>query len=167
VTEILMENFHENDQDEWAILKDVCREMTIQEIEERYHITGIISQNRNSSRRLAIHPLTEEQVVFKILNKSSLKEQHKKLLLYREIRTLQMLADIKNVTELYEVIDTGDRIYIILEYASGGELFEFVKAKAPFSDSLCREIFRPITKVIAYMHSLNLVHRDLKLEKVL
>ena len=154
--------------DEWGMFKEAgMHEMTLSEIEERYHIAAIISQNRNASVRLAIHNVTGDQVAIKILNKSTLREQHKKILLLREISTLKLLGDNKHVTELYDVIDSGDRIWVIMEYASGGELFDFVKAKAPLPDSTAREVFRPIVKVVVYMNSLNLVHRDLKLENVL
>lgn len=157
-----------SEEDEWAMFKEVgMRELSLQEIEERYTFAGIISQNKNASVRLAIHNVTGDQVAMKILNKSQLREQHKKILLLREISTLKLLGDNKHVTELYDVIDCGDRIWVIIEYASGGELFDFVKAKSPLPDSVAREVFRPIVKVVAYMHSLKLVHRDLKLENVL
>jgi len=154
--------------DEYENLKTVgIHSLTMSEIEERYHIAAIISQNRNASVRLAIHNVTGDQVAIKILNKSTLREKHKRILLMRELFTLKRLENNKHVTELYDIIDSGDRIWVVMEYASGGELFDFVKAKSPLSDSIAREVFRPIVKVVAYMNTLNLVHRDLKLENVL
>ena len=155
------------DEDPWAMFEDVVHHKTMDEIKERYVDIGILSQNRNSTVRLSLHNKTGERVVMKILNKSSFTDAKKRLLLYREIKTLQAMGDQKHITELYEVIDSGDRIWVIMEYAAGGELFDFVKAKAPLQESAAREIFRPIVKVVAYMHSINLVHRDLKLENVL
>ncbi|OHS96525.1 CAMK family protein kinase [Tritrichomonas foetus] len=155
------------DEDPWGMFQDVVHHMTIDEIKDRYKDIGILSQNRNATVRLSIHNKTGERVVMKILNKSSYTEAKKRLLLYREIRTLQALGNQKHITELYEVIDSGDRIWVVMEYAAGGELFDFVKAKAPLVESAAREIFRPIVRVVAYMHSIQLVHRDLKLENVL
>lgn len=157
-----------SDEDDWKMFKDVgMRELSVPEIEKIYHFAGIISQNRNASVRLGVHSITGSQVAMKILNKSMFKDQKKKVMLLREISTMRLLGDYKYVTELYDVIDSGDRIWVIMEYAGGGELFNFVKAKAPLSDSTARDVFRPIVKVVAYMHSLHLVHRDLKLENVL
>lgn len=157
-----------SEEDDWKMFDDVgMRKLTLQEIEKIYQFSGIIAQNRNASVRLAIHIVTGDKVAMKILNKSQLREQHKKVLLLREISTLKLLGDCKNVTELYDVIDSGDRIWVIMEYAGGGELFDFIKAKAPLTDSDAREVFRPIVKVVAYMHSLHCVHRDLKLENVM
>lgn len=153
--------------DPWGRFQNVVHPMTIDEIKERYKDIGILSQNRNATVRLYIHIKTGERVVMKILNKSSLIDPKKRHLLYQEITTLQALGNHKHISELYEVIDSGDRIWIVIEYAAGGELFYFAKAKAPFSENDARDIFRPIVKVVAYMHSKNLVHRDLKLENVL
>jgi serine/threonine protein kinase len=141
--------------------------MTLDEVTERYHMTELISQNMNCVVRLAIHTQTKEQVCFKIFTKSSLISSHKSYLVFREISTLKMLKNSKNITELYEAIDTGDRIWMVLEYAAGGELFDFIREKAPLSEKIVRDIFLPIVKVVAYMHSLNLVHRDLKLENII
>ncbi|KAH0790481.1 CAMK family protein kinase [Histomonas meleagridis] len=152
---------------EWEMFQDVVHPMSIDEINERYKSIGILSQTRNSTVRLSIHNKTGEKVVMKIINKSTVDDAKKRLLLYREIRTLQVLGDQKHITELYEVIDSGDRIWVVMEYAAGGELFDFVKAKAPLVESDAREIFRPIVRVVAYMHSVHLVHRDLKLENIL
>ena len=155
------------EEDPWAMFRDVVYHLSVEEIKERYIDIGIISQNRNCTVRLSIHDRTGQKVVMKILNKSMFQDQTKRLLLYREIQTLRLLGNEKHITELYEVIDSGDRIWLVMEYAAGGELFDFVKAKAPLVESQAREIFRPIAKVVAFMHSLNLVHRDLKLENVL
>jgi serine/threonine protein kinase len=103
----------------------------------------------------------------KILKKSMYQEERTRRLLYREICTLQALENEKHITELYEVLDSGDRIWVVMEYAAGGELFDFVHAKAPLPESQAREIYRPIVKVVAHMHEKKLVHRDLKLENVL
>ena len=156
-----------DDDDPWAMFKDVTHALPVEQIKQRYIDIGIISQNRNCTVRLSIHERTGQKVVMKILNKDMFSDQTKRLLLYREIQTLRLLGDEKHITELYEVIDSGDRIWVVMEYAAGGELFDFVKAKAPLVDSQAREIFRPIAKVVAFMHSQNLVHRDLKLENVL
>lgn len=155
------------DEDPWGMFQDVVRPMTVDQIKDRYKDIGILSQNRNSTIRLSIHNKTGERVVMKILNKSSFTDPKKRLLLYREIRTLQALGDQKHITQLYEVIDSGDRIWVVIEYAAGGELFDFVRAKAPLVESAAREIFRPIVRIVAYMHSINIVHRDLKLENLL
>lgn len=156
-----------DDDDPWAMFREHVRFMTLEEIDSRYKYIGILSQNRNATVRLSIHNRTGEKVIMKILNKTTMSDPKKRLLLYREIVTLRLLGDQKHITELYEVLDTGDRIWVVMEYAAGGELFDFVKAKAPLVESQARDIFRPIVKVVEFMHIRHLVHRDLKLENVL
>ncbi|OHT17237.1 CAMK family protein kinase [Tritrichomonas foetus] len=160
-------SMNENSSDSWEMFQDVVHVMSMDQIMERYKFLSKISQNRNATIRLSLHIRTGEYVVMKILNKSAYSNAKKKLLLYREILTMQALGNKKHITELYEVIDSGDRIWVVMEFASGGELFHFVKSKAPLSENVAREIFRPIVRIVSYMHSLNIVHRDLKLENVL
>jgi serine/threonine protein kinase len=151
--------------DGWDIFKNVLRYLSLSQISERYTTNAIISQNRNATIRLSTHTITGQQVGIKIMDKS--KAIHERHLLFREIQTLKALGNAKHISELYDVIDSGDRIWIVIEYASGGELFDFIRAKAPLPESLTRDIFRPIVKVVSFMHSKGLVHRDLKLENVL
>ena len=90
--------FGMSDDDEWEMFNDVTRKLTLQQINEIYQTMGVISQNRNGSVRLGVHRVTGEEVAIKILNKNNLRETHKKLLLLREIKTLQILGDSKHVT---------------------------------------------------------------------
>jgi serine/threonine protein kinase len=156
----------DGEEDPWALFNDIVVSMSVDEIRRRYKDIGILPRNRNSTVRVSIHNMTGQQVVMKILNKSMFGDPRKRQCLYREIRTLQLLGNQKHVTELYEAIDSGDRIWVVIEFAAGGDLMDMTIAKAPFQESAARDLFRPIVKTVAYMHSIYIVHRDLKLENV-
>ena len=72
----------------------------------------------------------------------------------------------KNIVSLYEVIKTENHLWIALEYCQGGELYYIYEKKRLELDE-CRNIFFQIVLGVKYVHSLNLSHRDLKLENIL
>lgn len=56
---------------------------------------------------------------------------------------------------------------IILEYAEGGELFEYVATQGGFPPEICRSLTKMLIAAIEYLHSVGVAHRDLKPENIL
>jgi len=73
-------------------------------------------------------------VAIKILNKKKLKAQNMISKLKKEIRIMKML-DHPNIIKLFEVLDIGSEILVVIEYASGGELFDFIQQRERVSSS--------------------------------
>ena len=73
----------------------------------------------------------------------------------------------KNIVELYHAFAEGKQFIMIMEYAGGGELLEYVLNKGPLGEIAARKIFLQIANAIHYCHMRGVVHRDLKLENVL
>lgn len=77
------------------------------------------------------------------------------------------LVQHPNVVRLYEVIDTHSKLYLILELADGGDLYDYImRHEGGLSEQLAREYFAQIVCAISYCHKLHVVHRDLKPENV-
>jgi len=66
-----------------------------------------------------------------------------------------------------EVIDSTDTLYLILEFASGGELFDAIVKKGSYSETDAAKIIRQILEAIQYVHNHGIAHRDLKPENLL
>lgn len=81
------------------------------------------------------------------------------------ILTKSILQTLKhpNIVKLFDVIETERYIGIILEYASGGELFEYILAHRALKEKDARRLFAQLISSVQYMHRKNIVHRDLKL----
>lgn len=73
-------------------------------------------------------------MAIKILNKKKLKAQNMISKLKKEIRIMKML-DHPNIIKLFEVLDIGSEILVVIEYASGGELFDFIQQRERVSSS--------------------------------
>ena len=72
-----------------------------------------------------------------------------------------------NIIQLYEIIETSSELYLITEYAPGGELFDYIVAKDRLDEDEGRKFFRQIISGIEYLHKLKISHRDLKPENLL
>ncbi|KAL2464451.1 CBL-interacting serine/threonine-protein kinase 1 [Forsythia ovata] len=84
----------------------------------------------------------------------------------REIGTLKLLKH-PNVVRLHEVFASKTKIYMVLEYVNGGELFDRISSKGKLSEAEGRKFFQQLVDGVSYCHNRGVFHRDLKLENVL
>ncbi|KAN0065466.1 hypothetical protein ACQY0O_001302 [Thecaphora frezii] len=84
-------------------------------------------------------------------------------------REIQVLKDVRhpNIVRLYEVIESDRYIGIVLEYASGGELFDHILAHKYLKEEHACRLFAQLISGVSYLHRKKIVHRDLKLENLL
>jgi len=117
-----------------------------------------------SKVRLGTHLLTGEKVAIKCMEKEKLGDD-----LFRvqtEINALKVLQH-ENISKLLQVIETDTKIYLILEYCSGGELFDYIVSKSRLSEAESQRIISSLIEVLAFIHSNGFAHRDLKPENIL
>jgi MAP/microtubule affinity-regulating kinase len=100
-----------------------------------------------------------------VIEKAKL-DKHTANKLFREVRIMKLLNH-KNIIKLYEVIDTPEELYIIMEYAQGGEVFDYLLAHGRIKEKDARKFFRQIVSAVDYCHQMRIVHRDLKAENLL
>ncbi|KAI0091680.1 kinase-like domain-containing protein [Irpex rosettiformis] len=86
--------------------------------------------------------------------------------LEREI-VIMKLIDHPNILRLYDVWETSTELYLILEYAEGGELFDYLCDKGALPKIEALSLFQQIMTALHYCHTLNIAHRDLKPENIL
>lgn len=109
----------------------------------------------------------EVQVAIKLIRRESLGQNPSRLpKIYREVSILRGLEH-PNIVKLHEMIETPPYIGIILEYASGGELFDYILNQRHLKDHTARKLFAQLVSGVGYLHKKGIVHRDLKLENLL
>ena len=116
--------------------------------------------------KLATHCITGHKVAVKILNKAKIKQLGMEEKVQREINILHLCTH-PHIIRLYEVIDTPTDIFLVNEYVSGGELFDYIVSKGRLSADEARNFFHQIVSGVEYCHFQKIVHRDLKPENLL
>jgi MAP/microtubule affinity-regulating kinase len=104
-------------------------------------------------------------VAVKIIDKTKLDSSATQKL-FREVRIMKLLNH-PHIVKLYEVIDTPDELFLVMEYVSGGEVFDYLVAHGKMKEDVARKHFRQIVSAVDYCHSLKVIHRDLKAENIL
>ena len=84
----------------------------------------------------------------------------------REIEILKMIRH-PYIIQLFEIIETPKQLFLIMEYVSGGELFDFIVKKQKLTEQESCKYFQQIICGVEYLHELGIVHRDLKPENLL
>ncbi|KAF0992530.1 hypothetical protein HZS_345 [Henneguya salminicola] len=131
----------------------------------KYKLCKTIGKGNFAKVKLAIHILTKKEVAIKIVDKSKLNASGL-IKLFREVRILKML-DHPNIVKLLEVIETDNNLYLIMEYCSGGEVFDYLVSHGKMKEKEARIKFRQILSAVDYCHQRHVIHRDLKAENLL
>jgi len=109
----------------------------------------------------------QDLYALKVINKTEITAVYEQKL-NNEIKILKKLNH-PNIVKLYDVIETAESYYLILEYISGGDLYDLVTSpdfsKLQINDK--KRIFNQIAGAVQYLHENNICHADLKLENVL
>uniref|UniRef100_A0A672HDV3 MAP/microtubule affinity-regulating kinase 3 n=1 Tax=Salarias fasciatus TaxID=181472 RepID=A0A672HDV3_SALFA len=126
---------------------------------------GTIGKGNFAKVKLARHILTGREVAIKIIDKTQLNPNSLQKLL-REVRIMKILNH-PNIVKLFEVIETDRTLYLVMEYASGGEVFDYLVAHGRMKEKEARAKFRQIVSAVQYCHQKHIVHRDLKAENLL
>jgi 5'-AMP-activated protein kinase catalytic alpha subunit len=93
-------------------------------------------------------------------------EKSDKTRVEREIKILKLLRH-NNIIQIYQIIQTRSNLYLIMEYSSGGELFDYIVLKRRLNELEACKFYQQIISGVEYLHKLHIVHRDLKPENLL
>ncbi|XP_062864441.1 maternal embryonic leucine zipper kinase-like [Trichomycterus rosablanca] len=136
----------------------------VSELHKCYEVHETIGSGGYATVKLGRHIQTQEPVAIKILEKKELGDELSDLRI--EIEALKSLNH-QHVCRLYQVMETADQIYMVLEFCPGGDLFDHIDNNDRLSEEETRRIFHQIVSALAYVHSQGYAHRDLKPENIM
>lgn len=135
-------------------------------LKQRFEVVKKLGQGTYGKVQLAINKETEQEVAIKTIKKSKIESEQDLIRIRREIQIMSSIQH-PHIIHIYEVFENKEKIVLVMQYASGGELYDYLSQKKILNDVEARRIFRQIAAAVYYCHKNKICHRDLKLENVL
>ena len=131
-----------------------------------FEIGKPLGRGKFGSVYLAREKKTKYIVAVKVLQKSQLLKAGVEHQLRREIEIQSHLRH-RNILRMYGYFFDSKRIYLILEYSPGGELYKELTKRGRFSEKTSAKYIRDLSSALAYCHKKHIIHRDIKPENLL
>ncbi|XP_031350443.1 serine/threonine-protein kinase GL21140-like, partial [Photinus pyralis] len=131
---------------------------------QKYSVGRMIGDGNFAVVRLCVDKTTNVGHALKIIDKSKCKG--KEDMVENEVRILRRLNH-PNVMRLVDEQDTKPMLYLVCELVKGGDLFDAITVAQKFSEEQAALMITHLTSALAYLHNLNIVHRDVKPENLL
>lgn len=132
----------------------------------KYEVGRTIGEGTFAKVKFAKNSETGESVAVKVMTKSTILKHKMVNQIKREISIMKIVRH-PNIVRLNEVLASQTKIYIILEFVTGGELFDKIVNQKRLSEKESRHYFQQLIDAVAHCHSKGVYHRDLKPENLL
>ncbi|KAK4268920.1 hypothetical protein QN277_022147 [Acacia crassicarpa] len=132
----------------------------------KYELGKTIGEGSFAKVKFARNVETGQHVAIKILDRNHVLRHKMVEQLKREISTMKLIKH-PNVVNIFEVMASKTKIYIVLEFVKGGELFDKIANDGKLKENEARQYFQQLINAVDYCHSRGVFHRDLKPENLL
>lgn len=150
----------------------------------RFDIIKKLGQGTYGKVQLGINKETGQEVAIKTIKKSKIETEADLIRIRREIQIMSSVQH-PNIIHIYEgnriqleiafeitegfvsVFENREKMVLVMEYAAGGELYDYLSERKVLIEEEARRIFRQIATACYYCHKHKICHRDLKLENIL
>jgi len=135
------------------------------DIESVYQFEEKLGTGSFAVVKRAVNKLTGDVVAIKIIEKKTLSPQELETLT-EEVDILREI-DHMHIVKLYDIYETKDHLYMVMELLKGGELFDNIVQKGTYSEKEAAAVMRQILEAVQYLHNRGIAHRDLKPENLI
>uniref|UniRef100_A0A2P2L8D9 non-specific serine/threonine protein kinase n=1 Tax=Rhizophora mucronata TaxID=61149 RepID=A0A2P2L8D9_RHIMU len=132
----------------------------------KYELGKTLGEGTFAKVKFARNIDTGHPFAIKILDRNQVFRHRMVEPLKREISTMKLIKH-PNVIKIYEVMASKTKIYIVLEFVDGGELFDKIAKHGRLKEDEARRYFHQLINAVDYCHSRGVFHRDLKPENLL
>jgi len=148
-----------------SVMGELVRKQGVSSV-EFYDFGKVLGTGSFAKVREGFHKPTGSRVAVKTYDKAKIKDANQRRRIQQEIRLMEKLNHPR-VIRHFEVLETSNRIHLVMECCGGGNLCSYLKRKRRLDEVVARTMLTQILDGLKYMHNLNVVHRDIKLENVL
>ncbi|XP_076053436.1 serine/threonine-protein kinase H1-like [Oratosquilla oratoria] len=127
----------------------------------KYELKGLIGEGTFSKVIRVENRLTKEPYAIKVIESREGREAFE-----AELSVLRRVK-CKYIIQLVEVFESTEKIYMVMELATGGDLFDKIMTRGPFSEGEAAKVLRMVLEGVKYLHNLGITHRDLKPDNLL
>lgn len=132
-----------------------------QKVTAKYEIKALIGKGTFSRVIRVEHRTTKQPYAMKMIN-----NVHGKEVFESELMVLRRVKH-RYIIQLIEVMEFPDKVFVVMELATGGELFDRIMTKGCFTERDATRVLQMVLDGLNYLHKLGITHRDLKPENLL
>lgn len=132
----------------------------------KYELGRTIGEGTFAKVKYSRNVETGEKVAIKVLDKAKILQHQMVEQIKREISTMKIIRH-PNVVQLFEVMASKTKVYLVLEFINGGELFDKIVHSGKLKEDEARRYFQQLINAVDFCHSRGVYHRDLKPENLL
>lgn len=136
----------------------------VSKFDELYRLDETIGKGGFSIVRLAYDLRDDSKVAVKIAKRAQLQDDISAW--EHEFEILQALSH-PHIVQAIHLFDEPDKLYMVLEYMEGGELFDRIVERKKYTEQVAQDAFRAVLLAVEHFHSRDIIHRDLKPENLL
>lgn len=131
-----------------------------------YKIGRMLGKGAFGKVNLGMHKLARKLVAIKSMNKQFLNDERSRKKVMQEVSIIKRTRH-PNVVKLYETFESEKHILFSMEMCAGGDLLNYVRKRRKLKEPIAKVLFKQIIEAIGYIHTRNIVHRDIKLDNIL
>ncbi|KAJ0034250.1 hypothetical protein Pint_24702 [Pistacia integerrima] len=133
----------------------------------RYQLGRLLGRGSFAKVHQARSIVDNSVVAIKVISKNANLDPNMESRIVREVAAMRRLQHHPNVLKIHEVMATKTKIYLVMEYASGGELFNKVLRRGRLTESAARRYFQQLVSALHFCHQNGVAHRDMKPQNLL
>lgn len=149
--------------DRWV---DLLQRASRRKIGNYYGVTGLVGMGSFAEVRIGYDKVTGQQVAIKVMKKNK-RDTELMRSVECEMNFISKNIDHENIVATYDVFDTRDNLFIVMEYMPGGMLYDILANEGYFSEKNAAAVMRDLLQAVKCLHENDIVHRDIKPENVL
>ncbi|KAL1116821.1 hypothetical protein AAG570_005291 [Ranatra chinensis] len=122
-------------------------------LKQRFDIIKKLGQGTYGKVQLGVNKETGQEVAIKTIKKCKIETEADLIRIRREIQIMSSLRH-PHIIHIYEVFENKDKMVLVMEYAAGGELYDYLSERKVLQENEARRIFRQIAMAVYYCHKI-------------